>query len=233
MSPHARIGAAVAAVAVLALAACGRGDAKPADPGASPPIPRVSAADLDPLRRVFNGGVDGPRVIVFFSSGCASCDTGSAALQAMLGKVERPLTVLAVWEPVSPTDPPPTPAMLDNLVDPRVHQVWDPDHVLSAQMRAAELAHPSSPPQAAARMDKRPDGLIYDTAAVFPPGTRWDSTLPAPTYLGIGLEAHLDELRAQLEVGALGDLGGSLDPIRAEFNAHRGHSRFIAVLAPT
>ena len=39
---------------------------------------------------------------------------------------------------------------------------------------------------------------MYDTLVVFSPGARWDATLPAAGYLEVGLEAKLDELRAQL-----------------------------------
>ena len=33
--------------------------------------------------------------------------------------------------------------------------------------------------------------------------------------------------------GKLTDLGGSLDAIRADFNAHKGEKRFLTLLAPT
>jgi hypothetical protein len=171
-----------------------RGDSK-----AEPAIPRLSRETLGKLRNAFNAGSQGPRVIVFFSSGCASCDTGSAALQAMLEKVHGPLTLFAVWEPIFSTDSPPTPEMLDNLKDPRVHQLWDPDHIMSDEMRASELAHPSSPPQARTRTGSQPTGIMFDTVALFAPGARWEATLPPADYLEVGLQAQLGALRKRLE----------------------------------
>jgi len=161
-------------------------------------LPALTRETLPAVKAAFNAGGDGPRAIVFFSSACAACDTGSAALQEMLATVDARATVLAVWEPIDPADPAPTGHMLANLVDPRVHQLWDPDHLISDEMRAAELADPASPPQARTRTDSRPDGIMYDTVAVFSPGARWEATLPAARYLEVGLAAKLGELREQL-----------------------------------
>lgn len=168
------------------------------DKRGTPAIPRLTREDLDRWRKSFNVGKAGRRVIVFFSSGCASCDTGSAALQAMLEKVEGPITVLAVWEPIFGSDPAPTPDMLDNLKDRRVLQVWDPDHIMSDEMRAAEKAHPGSPSQDRTRTNSKSSGIMYDTVVLFGPGARWESTLPAPEWLEVGLEAVLPELRKRL-----------------------------------
>src|SRR5262249_22189680 len=143
-------------------------------------------------------GVSGPRVIVFFSSGCTACDTGSAALQRMLRTLDGPLTVLAVWEPIDKKDPSPTPKLRGNLTDPRVHQLWDPDHIMSDEMRASELAHPGSPSQARTRTNSASDGIMYDTLAIFPQGSRWEATLPPPAYLEVGLQATLPELHDHL-----------------------------------
>jgi hypothetical protein len=184
---------AVAMPGLLVLA-IGAGCRSPSEPALAP----LSREGLDEVRTVFNGRGSGPRMLVFFSSGCASCDTGSAALEEMLGRLDAPATVLAVWEPISASDPPPTGHMLGNLKDRRVHQIWDPSHIMSDEMRAAEFAHPGSLPQARTRTDSSPDGIMYDTAAIFARGARWDTTLPAPSYLEVGVEAILPDLHAQL-----------------------------------
>jgi hypothetical protein len=181
------------ALVVAAFAGCSTGGTT------QPKLPSLTRETLPPVRDTFNGQIDRPRTIIFFSSGCAACDTGSAALQAMLEKLQTPLTVFAVWEPVMEADPPPTSRMLGNLKDPRVHQLWDPTHIMSDEMRAAELANPGSPPQARTRTNSDPDGVIYDTLVVFAPGARWETTLPVSDYLEVGLEAKLDELRQRLE----------------------------------
>jgi hypothetical protein len=47
-------------------------------------------------------------------------------------------------------------------------------------------------------MNKDPDGILYDTAVIFPAGSRWETTLPAPVYFDGGLAAKLEEIRAEL-----------------------------------
>lgn len=158
----------------------------------------ISAISRDDVKSAFNAAVPGPRMIVFFSSGCAACDTGSAALQRMLQTLDGPMTVLAVWEPIFDTDRPPTPKLLGNINDARVRQLWDPGHIVSDEMRASELAHPGSPSQARTRTSSMPDGIMYDTVAIFPPGSRWETTLPAPEYLEVGLEAILPDVHDRL-----------------------------------
>jgi hypothetical protein len=187
---------AVVTLVVTALASgCDRDEPRPAA------IARLTPDTLGDVRGAFNAG-SGPRVIVFFSSGCEACDTGSAALQTVIHALRGPVTVLAVWEPIEATDPYPSAKMLGNLRDPRVHQIWDPDHIMSAELRRAELAHPGSPAQASMRMDEAPDGILYDTIAVFPAGSRWETTLPAPVHFDGGVAAVLPRLPGWLASSA-------------------------------
>lgn len=153
---------------------------------------------LEAEQAFFNADTSSPRMIVFFSSGCPACDTGSAALQQTLATLPGPLAVIAVWEPIFADDPPPSRRMLANLSDPRVHQLWDPSHRMSAALRAAELAHPGSPTQARTRTNDDPEGIMYDTVVIFGPGVRWGATLPPPDHLDIGLAASLPTVREQL-----------------------------------
>ena len=85
----------------------------------------------------------------------------------------RKVHVLAVWEPILPTDwrAPTTPA-LGRLADSRVRQVWDTDHVIARRM--AQDARPLQPEQNCCERD----GVLWDLAAVYPPGVRWDDRLP-------------------------------------------------------
>lgn len=155
-----------------------------------------TVGSVDDVRPLFDAGREGPRLIVFFSSGCPACDDGSQALQHLLEEHSGPLTVLAVWEPIVATDLPPTAAVLDNLVDRRVVQLWDPDHRMSDALAAAERAHPGSIPQARLRSDT---GILYDTVVIFRPGVRWEETLPAPDFLDGGLAAVLDQVHVRLD----------------------------------
>lgn len=183
----------VAALVVAAFAGCGTNGTT------QPKLPSLTRETLPSVKDAFNAQIDRPRAIILFSSGCAACDTGSAALEAMLEKLPASVAAFAVWEPVMKDDPPPTSKMLGNLKDPRVHQLWDPLHIMSGEMRTAELAHPGSPSQSRTRTNADPDGVMYDTLVVFAPGARWETTLPVADYLEVGLEAKLDELRQQLE----------------------------------
>jgi hypothetical protein len=176
-------------LAILA-AACNHGSASRAR--------ALSRDGLADVRAAFNADTSVPRVIVFFSSACSACDTGSQALEKALETIAGPLTVIAVWEPIFDTDPAPTPKLLGNLTDRRVHQVWDPDHIMSDEMRASEFAHPGSPPQARTRTGSANSGIMYDTVAIYGPGARWESTLPAPDYLEVGLEAELPAVRERI-----------------------------------
>jgi hypothetical protein len=175
----------------LGLAGCARNKAEAV-------FPRLSRDRLDDVKTAFNADASGPRVIVFFSSGCAACDTGSAALQKTLATLEGTVTLLAVWEPILATDPAPTNKLLGNITDRRVRQLWDPGHIMSDEMRASEVAHPGSPPQARTRTDSVDSGIMYDTVAIFPAGVRWEATLPAPEYLEVGLEAILPKVHDHL-----------------------------------
>lgn len=184
-----RFGLAALAVMVALASACAR------DPKTPTPLSRDSLGDV---RAAFNAGAAGPRVVVFFSSGCAACDTGSRALQKTLETLDGPLTIVGVWEPIFETDPAPTPKLFGNIKDVRVHQVWDPDHIMSDEMRASEVAHPGSPPQARTRTNNVDTGIMYDTVAIYRPGARWDATLPVPDYLEVGLKAILPQVREQI-----------------------------------
>jgi hypothetical protein len=181
-----------AAIAVFGFIGC-HGDSK-----AASPVPPLSRDNLGTVRSAFNDGASGPRVVVFFSSGCAACDTGSAALEKMLRTLQGSVTVLAVWEPIFDQDPSPTSKLLGNITDARVHQLWDPDHIMSDEMRASEVSHPGSPPQARTRTNSASDGIMYDTVAIFPAGARWDTALPVPEYLDVGLEAILPDVHDRL-----------------------------------
>lgn len=190
--------AAAVATAVIALSwtnvACEEQAVTPQKASAQP----ISTADLPTLRDAFNANADGARLVVFFSSACHACDEGSQLLEQMLASLPGDVTVFAVWEPIESKDPPPPAKWLANLKDARVRQLWDPTHLFSTEMRRAELAHPGSVEQARLRMDKNPDGILYDTAVVFAPGTRWEATLPAPVYFDGGLAAVLPALRERL-----------------------------------
>ena len=66
----------------------------------------------------------------------------------------------------------PSRSVLGRLSDPRVQQYWDPDHVLATQM-----AQDSRPPQPEQDCCVRSD-ILWDLAAVYPPGAAWSERMP-------------------------------------------------------
>ena len=66
----------------------------------------------------------------------------------------------------------PSRSVLGRLSDPRVQQYWDPDHVLATQM-----AQDSRPPQPEQDCCVR-SGILWDLAAVYPPGATWSDRMP-------------------------------------------------------
>jgi hypothetical protein len=66
----------------------------------------------------------------------------------------------------------PTAWTLGRLRDPRVRQFWDEDHAMATRMA-----------QDARELQPVPDcceqsGILWDLAAVYPPGVRWNGKLP-------------------------------------------------------
>lgn len=79
----------------------------------------------------------------------------------------------AVWQPMLPTDfSAPTSGVLARLSDSRVQQYWDKEHALAKQLK--EHARAPQPVQECCILDS----ILWDLAAVYPPGARWDQRLP-------------------------------------------------------
>ena len=112
----------------------------------------------------------------------------------MLGNKDgSAVRVLVVWEPILITDiAPPISAVLGRLSDRRVRQFWDPDHLLSAQMR--KDARPPQPTEECC--DRR--GHLWDMAAVYPPGPTWTDRLPVATVFNGPVVDVIDSLTAAL-----------------------------------
>jgi hypothetical protein len=101
--------------------------------------------------------------------------------------------VFVVWEPVLWTDfAPPTSKVLSLISDSRASQYWDKDLVLSAK---ADSLGGTSRRQAAAAGKK---AIVWDVAAVFPPGARWDANFPSPTFASRPVIAQIDEIQRRL-----------------------------------
>jgi hypothetical protein len=84
--------------------------------------------------------------------------------------------VYAVWQPMLPTDwGAPTTAILARLSDARVRQYWDPNHTLARRIQA-DSRHPQPVQECCVR-----SGILWDLAAVYPPGSTWTDRMPSAT----------------------------------------------------
>jgi hypothetical protein len=69
----------------------------------------------------------------------------------------------------------PASSALRRLSDGRVQQYWDPNHLLATQMKKDARA-PQPEQDCCVR-----SGILWDLAAVYPPGTIWSERMPAAT----------------------------------------------------
>ncbi len=116
------------------------------------------------------------------------CVRGASALQTVLGQQpRRDLSVFVVWEPILFSDlAPPTTWALARISDARATQFWDPGHLVSAELIRSGQVQASS---------ERP---AWDLVAIYPPGVRWETTLPAPVFQAVPVVAGMAEVRERL-----------------------------------
>ena len=125
---------------------------------------------------------------------------GASALEGVLDRASQPLTVLVIWEPVLPTDSrPPDRDTLALLADSRVHQFWDPGHLVSTALRTGMQAHPTAIPIARQRRHRGAEDILWDAVVLFSPGRRWENSMPAPDYLDGDVVDIAAELAKRLE----------------------------------
>jgi hypothetical protein len=120
---------------------------------------------------------------------------GASALGDVLQRVVgRPVRVFVVWEPVLWTDlAPPTSKVLSLISDSRASQYWDKDLVVSVK---ADSLGDTSRREAAAAAGKKT--VVWDVAAIFPPGARWDANFPSPTFASRPVITRIDEIQRRL-----------------------------------
>lgn len=107
----------------------------------------------------------------------------------MASRPEAGVRVFAIWQPILATDlAPPLSSVLGRISDVRTRQFWDPDHVLSRQMKKD-----ARPPQPVPDCCER-SGHLWDLAAVYPAGATWTDRMPTATVF-TGPVADLTEPR--------------------------------------
>ena len=101
------------------------------------------------------------------------------------------VVVFSVWEPILPTDwNPPGSGALRRLSDTRVHQFWDSDHRVAFALKTTAGA---LRPHCCER-----NGVLWDLAAVYPPGAQWEEVPPAPVFLDGAVAPVANELEAAI-----------------------------------
>lgn len=145
-------------------------------PAGQPRLATVSEQSLPQLKEEFNGSPDSERVLLLLSPTCPVCVKGGSVVNAVLKThPASSVRVIAIWEPILPTDwIRPTSVVLDILSDRRVIQWWDNQHLV------AHLLQTSVGQQGPGCC--RRHGTLWDVIAVYPPGAKWADALPAPTY---------------------------------------------------
>lgn len=116
---------------------------------------------------------------------------GASALGDVLKRViGRPVRVFVVWEPVLWRDfAPPTSKVLSLISDSRASQYWDKELLLSAKTDSLRR-------QPASASGKK--AVVWDVAAIFPPGARWDANFPSPTFASRPVIARINEIQRRL-----------------------------------
>ena len=96
----------------------------------------------------------------------------SAAEDVLKRQKSENLVVLAVWEPILPSDwSRPTRPVLGRISDKRVIQFWDKDHLIARQL-SAQL-HTKEPTCC------RNSGTLWDLVALYPKGASWNPAEPS------------------------------------------------------
>jgi hypothetical protein len=145
-------------------------------PSEQPPLADVTQQTMGQVRQEFNASSDSERVLLLLSPTCPVCIKGSSTVNEILSRHPgSKIRVIAIWEPMLPTDwNRPTSAVLNRLSDRRATQWWDNRHLI-ANLLDASIA--GQKPESC-----KLNGTLWDVIAVYPPGVKWTETLPTPRF---------------------------------------------------
>lgn len=106
------------------------------------------------------------------------------------------IQVFMVWEAVLPTDSdPPNDRVLARASDQRVWQYWDPDGALSKAWQPALLKETTP---VVGKQELVTGEIVWDFAAVYPPGPRWAGTIPPAKSKAAPVAAHIADVASAL-----------------------------------
>jgi hypothetical protein len=105
------------------------------------------------------------------------------------------LVLFAVWEPILASDwSAPGRLALNRIDDRRVRQFWDPNHLVAAAIKRAEVSGTLHPDCCERK------GFLWDLTAAYPAGAHWTDALPQPVLLNgpvVDTVSELDEIAAK------------------------------------
>lgn len=106
------------------------------------------------------------------------CLRGASAVKRFIAQhFEEKFAVFVVWEPILPTDwTSPSSSTLARISDSRARQFWDPNHLVSQELKVATDKHSLLAPNCC--FDK---GFYWDQAILYGPHTDWNDD-PAPVF---------------------------------------------------
>jgi hypothetical protein len=106
--------------------------------------------------------------------------------------------VFVIWEPVLLTDwHAPGAGAVARVPDARAVQFWDPQHLLSAEIRRAA----ESNPQGVLGEHRLRARVVWDFVALYPPGVQWTDAWPTARFAGAPVVRVIDGLRQSLTSG--------------------------------
>lgn len=125
---------------------------------------------------------------------------GASALGDLLDETPRDdLRIYAVWMPVLDIDTsPPAATTTGSIPDRHVKKRWDPERTLAIEA-ARVVPRSTKGPCRQLTGREEPEAISWDCVLVFEPGTRWEKTLPAPSYVGGPVVRVIDEVRSAID----------------------------------
>jgi hypothetical protein len=106
-----------------------------------------------------------------------------------------PVAAFVVWEPILITDwHGPRTTALARVRDTRAAQFWDPQHQVSSSMGGPASFGPKSGAKILFDMKKH----VWDFAAVYAPGFRWQDSGGSPIFAGAPVVEVAGDLRAAI-----------------------------------
>ncbi len=133
-----------------------------------PPAVRALGPDGAQLKALFNQEPEKVRVVMVLSPGCGTCRMSASMVERhLLEAIPDPaLSVYLVWEKIGGEDTEEAAARAGaRLTDPRLHQLWSPEHFTSKAFHTAVGAKKT---------------LAWDIFLAFGKGKMWTDAPPAP-----------------------------------------------------